>query len=213
MVRDAVAASVTYPAPSRASSQVSVVVTTPSAVRFSRSQVILGAAKYGSSGSPVIAARLSACPASRAQTLAERRSCQTMAGVSGRPVRRSQASTVSPWLARATAPAGARAAARACRPAASTDSSSSAGSASTASPLARVATGASPVPSTCCPGPTSTALVADVPWSMARIFTGNSPGPTHRPAGDSVPLPARASAPCAPTSVRIADGSISHWTT
>jgi hypothetical protein len=40
MVRDAVAASVTYSPPSRASSHVSVVVTTPSPVRFSRSQVI-----------------------------------------------------------------------------------------------------------------------------------------------------------------------------
>ena len=44
-MRDAVAASVTYPAPSRCSSHLSVVVTTPSAVRFSRSQVIFGAAK------------------------------------------------------------------------------------------------------------------------------------------------------------------------
>jgi hypothetical protein len=103
MVRDAVAASVTYPAPSRPSSHASVVVTTPSPVRFSRSQVILGAAKYGSSGSPVIAASSAARSASRAQTPADRRSCHTIAGVSGRPVRRSQASTVSPWLASATA--------------------------------------------------------------------------------------------------------------
>jgi len=48
-VRDAVAASVTYPAPSRASSQLSVVVTVPSpeigCARFSRSHVIFGAAK------------------------------------------------------------------------------------------------------------------------------------------------------------------------
>ena len=119
MVRDAVAASVTYPAPSRCSSQVSVVVTVPSAVRFSRSQVIFGAAKYGSSGRPVIAASSAARPASRAQTPPDRRSCQTIAGDSGLPVPRSQASTVSPWLASATACAGAPAAASAWRPAAS----------------------------------------------------------------------------------------------
>ena len=86
MVRDAVAASVTYPAPSRCSSQVSVVVTVPSAVRFSRSQVIFGAAKYGSSGRPVIAASSAARSASRAQTPPDRRSCQTIAGDSGLPV-------------------------------------------------------------------------------------------------------------------------------
>ena len=128
------AASVTYPAPSRASSQLSVVVTVPSAVRFSRSQVIFGAAKYGSSGRPVIAVSSAERSASRAQTPPERRSCQTIAGDSGGPVRRSQASTVSPWLASATAWAGARAAAAsACRPAATTDSNSSSGSASTPS--------------------------------------------------------------------------------
>ena len=107
MVRDAVAASVTYPAPSRSSSQVSVVVTVPSPgmgwVRFSRSQVIFGAAKYGSSGSPVIAVSSAARPASRPHRPAERRSCQTIARDSGAPVARSQASTVSPWLASATA--------------------------------------------------------------------------------------------------------------
>ena len=78
------AASVTYPAPSRASSQLSVVVTVPSAVRFSRSQVIFGAAKYGSSGRPVIAVSSAERSASRAQTPPDRRSCQTIAGDSGR---------------------------------------------------------------------------------------------------------------------------------
>ena len=86
-MREAVAASVTYPAPSRCSSQVSVVVTTPSAVTFSRSHVIFGAAKYGSSGRPVSAGRSSARSASRSQTPAERRSCQTIARLSGLPLR------------------------------------------------------------------------------------------------------------------------------
>ena len=96
-------------------------VTTPPEVRFSRSQVIFGAAKYGSSRSPVISASRPADPASRAHTPADRPSCHTIAGVSGRPVRRSQASTVSPWLASAMACAGARAAASACDPALSTE--------------------------------------------------------------------------------------------
>ena len=98
-----------------------MVVTTPSPVRFSRSQVILGAAKYGSSGSPVSWASRAAEPARRSHTAADRRSCQTMAGVSGARVRRSQASTVSPWLASATASAGAPAAASARDPAPITD--------------------------------------------------------------------------------------------
>ena len=165
IVRDAVAASVTYPAPSRASSQLSVVVTTPSRVTCSRSQVIFGAAKYGSSGRPVIA-RSSAARSgpSRAQIDAERRSCQTIARLSGRPVAGSQASTVSPWLASATAWAGAPAWSRARLPAASTDRHSSSGSASTPSPSTGwVATGTSALPSTSLPGPTSSALVAEVP--------------------------------------------------
>ena len=48
---------------------------------------------------------------------AERRSCQTIALLSGFPVALSQASTVSPWLASATACAGARAADSARSPA------------------------------------------------------------------------------------------------
>ena len=51
--------------------------------------------------------------ARRAQIPAERRSCQLIAVLSGRPVARSQASTVSPWLASATASAAAPAVARA----------------------------------------------------------------------------------------------------
>jgi hypothetical protein len=69
----------------------------------------------------VISASRSADPASRWQIPAERRSCQTIAGVSGRPVCRSQASTVSPWLASATASAVVPAAPRAREPAAITD--------------------------------------------------------------------------------------------
>ena len=172
-MRDAVAASVTYRAPSLCNSQVSVVVTTPSRVTFSRSQVIFGAAKYGSSGRPVIARSSSATAApSRAQTLAERLSCHTIALLSGFPVAGSQASTVSPWLASATASAGARALASARAPAVSTDRQSSSGSASTPSrPTASVATGTSALPSTSLPGPTTRAFVADVPWSMARTIT------------------------------------------
>ena len=147
---------------------------------FSRSQVIFGAAKYGSSGSPVMADSSAARPASRSQTAADRRSCHTMAGVNGVPVARSQASTVSPWLASATACAGAPAAASALTPAATTDSYRSSGSASTPSaPTLRVRTGTSPRPRTSPPGPTSSALVADVPWSRARTFTQQAPDPAR----------------------------------
>ena len=50
----------------------------------------------------------------RAQTAAERLSCHTIALLRGFPVARSHASTVSPWLASATASALVRAAASAC---------------------------------------------------------------------------------------------------
>ncbi len=96
IVREAVAASVTYSVPNRCSSQLSVVVMTPPAVTFSRSHFIFGAAKYGSSGRPVIACRSLAQGSRRSQMPAERRSCQTIALLSGRPLALSQARTVSP---------------------------------------------------------------------------------------------------------------------
>ena len=101
-----------------ARSQVSVVVTTPSVVMLPRSHAIFGAEKYGSSTSPVRCgdAARAVRPARRRRSSA-RRSCHTIAGDSGRPVPRSQASTVSPWLARATAATGTPACATAPRPA------------------------------------------------------------------------------------------------
>jgi hypothetical protein len=64
------------------------------------SHAILVAEKYGSSTSPVRSRTSGRCPAavSSAQRSAVRRSCQTMARCRGRPVRRSQATTVSRWL-------------------------------------------------------------------------------------------------------------------
>ena len=88
--------SVTYEPVRRCRSQASLVVTTPSPVTFRRSQVIFGAAKYGSSGSPVVRVSSSATPAMSVQIAAARRSCQEMAVLRGRPVVRSQAKTVSP---------------------------------------------------------------------------------------------------------------------
>ena len=73
-----------------------MVVTTPSLVTFSRSQVIFGAAKYGSSGSPEMLVSSPARSLSRRQIAVARRSCQTIARLSGFPDARSQASTVSP---------------------------------------------------------------------------------------------------------------------
>jgi hypothetical protein len=182
-VREAVAASVTYPPPRRCSSQLSVVVTTPFTVTFSRSQVIFGAAKYGSSGRPVMRANSPSRLRRRSQMAAERRSCQTIALLSGSPVALSQASTVSPWLASATAWAGARAADSARSPALTTERHSSSGSASTPpESTAVVATGTSARPRTWLPGPTSRAFVPEVPWSMARMFTRTPGLPSSRPA-------------------------------
>jgi hypothetical protein len=75
---------------------VSVVVTTPSVVMLARIQAILGAEKYGSSTRPLRCATVSADADSGPQTDSARRSCHTTAGVSGRPVSRFQANTVSP---------------------------------------------------------------------------------------------------------------------
>ena len=84
--RLAVDASVTNSPHSWCTSQESVVVTTPSVVRLRRSHAIFGAEKYGSSTSPVRAASMSACSASSSHSRLARRSCQTIAGDSGRPV-------------------------------------------------------------------------------------------------------------------------------
>jgi hypothetical protein len=115
--RLAVAGSVTNSPVSLWTSQLSVVVTTPSVVTCRRSQVIFGAEKYGSSTSPVRADSSSRRFSRPAHTSAARRSCHTIAGDNGRPLPRSQASTVSPWLASATVPAGRPACASACCPA------------------------------------------------------------------------------------------------
>src|SRR3954454_20656520 len=87
---------------------------TPSSVPSRRrSHVIFGAAKYGSSGRPVISVSRSAWSASSLVTVTARRSCQLSAGPNGRPVERSQRSTVSPWL---PPPAGAARVAGGCAP-------------------------------------------------------------------------------------------------
>jgi hypothetical protein len=64
---------------------------------WSRSQRSLLAEKYASSTSPVRSAMRSPCPAacSSAQEAAVRRSCQTIAGAMGLPVRRSHTTVVS----------------------------------------------------------------------------------------------------------------------
>ena len=68
---------------SRCTSQVSVVVTTPARVMLVRIHAIFGAEKYGSHTSPVRRASSSAWPLSAAQIDSARRSCHTIAGVSG----------------------------------------------------------------------------------------------------------------------------------
>ncbi len=66
----------------------------------SSSQRILDAEKYGSMTRPVRSATISSRPASRhrAQISAVRRSCQTMALCTRRPVARSHSTVVSRWL-------------------------------------------------------------------------------------------------------------------
>ena len=118
----------------RCTSQVSVVVTTPAAVMFARIHAIFGAEKYGSSTRPV---RCATVVRRRRQRRADRLGPPVLPhhrGVSGRPVSRSQASTVSPWLASATAATGTSACAKACRPASTTESNSASGSCSTPPP-------------------------------------------------------------------------------
>ncbi len=134
MLREAVALSVTNSPVSACSTQASMPVTTPARVIVRRSHAILGAEKYGLSGSPVSAVRRAASGASSAQTAAERPSCHTIAGVSGVPSARSHASTVSPWLATPTASTVTPAAAIASRPDSTTEASSCAGSCSTDPP-------------------------------------------------------------------------------
>ena len=104
--RDAVAASVTNAPHSRWSSQVSDVVATPSVVTCSRSQVILGAAKYGSSSSPVMRGQ-PRVPAVAREPLAHDGRRAGPASRARPPAgcrwRGPTASTVSPWFASATA--------------------------------------------------------------------------------------------------------------
>ena len=185
-MRDAVAASVTYPAPSRASSQVSVVVTTPSAVRFSRSQVIFGAAKYGSSGSPVIAASRGR-PESRSQR--RRSSILPNDGRGQRPSRPAVPGQHGLALVgQRIAWTGARAWPRARVPAPSTDRYSSSGSCST--PPSAVLRGSDRFlgrPEHLVARARTSAFVAEVPWSIARMFIGPQaarprPGPPCRRA-------------------------------
>ena len=188
--RLAVEASVTNAPHSRCTSQVSVVVTTPAVVMFARIHAILGAEKYGSSTRPVRWATVSADADSDAQIDSARRSCHTTAGVSGRPVSRSQASTVSPWLARATAATGTPACAKACRPASTTESNSASGSCSTPPPArysGRTATSA--IDTTRPESSTTMALVPEVPWSIARKCCMPSPLSRPRPRCPLRPRP------------------------
>ena len=111
MVREALVTSVACTAPfvRRQSSHVSTV---PNASRpasaaarapgtSSSNQASLVAEKYGSSRSPVRCSTNAPCPAasSAAQAPAVRRSCQTIARWTGRPVARSHSSVVSRWFA------------------------------------------------------------------------------------------------------------------
>ena len=72
---------------------------------LSSSHASLVPEKYGSSSSPVRRVISGSWPSalSRAQKSAVRRSCQTIAGATGRPVARSQSTVVSRWFVMPTA--------------------------------------------------------------------------------------------------------------
>ena len=103
IVRDAFVASVTCTSPpvSFQTSQVSTVPNaSPARPCSRRSHSSFVAEKYGSGTSPV-RSRIKSGSSSR-QRAAVRRSCQTIAGATGRPVARSQSSVVSRWFVIAT---------------------------------------------------------------------------------------------------------------
>ncbi len=136
MVRDAFDTSVACTAPpvSFHTSHVSTVPNaSPSAEPVSRRiHSSLVAEKYGSAVRPVRVRIVSA--GSARQRSAVRRSCQTTAGYTGSPLRRSQTTVVSRWLvipSAAIAPAGTPASASAASAARSTLAHSSLGSCST----------------------------------------------------------------------------------
>ncbi len=134
-VREAFVRSVRWAAPdvSRQTSHESTVPNaSPLCGRSRSSHSSFVAEKYGSGTSPV-RSRIRSLSSSR-QRSAVRRSCQTIAGATGRPVLRSQTTVVSRWLAMPIAassaagtPAAASAASAACR----TPSQISSGSCST----------------------------------------------------------------------------------
>ena len=115
IVRDALLVSVacTRPPVSFQSSQLSTVpkARSPASARarapgvWSSSHCSLVAEKYASSTKPVLRCSVRAWPRdlSWSQAGAVRRSCHTMAGATGSPVRRSQSTVVSRWLVMPTA--------------------------------------------------------------------------------------------------------------
>ena len=129
------------------------------------------AEKYGSGTSPV-RSRISAAGSS-AQRSAVRRSCHTIAGCTGVPVRRSQTTVVSRWFvipiavsSRAATPASASASAAVC----STLAQISSGSCSTqpgSGKCCRISRYPRPIVRSS--GSTTRHVVPVVPWSMARI--------------------------------------------
>jgi len=114
-VREALLASVTWASPPVRcqASQVSMVpkASSPRSARarapgtVSSSHASLVPEKYASRTSPVLFRNPSSCPACRSASHrdAVRRSCQTMALATGRPVARSQSTVVSRWLVMPTA--------------------------------------------------------------------------------------------------------------
>ena len=112
----------------------SCVTTAPARALRSRSQATFGAAKYGSSSSPLISASRSAQPSARSRRAHRRRSAVLphdagRQGTAGRPVPRQHRLALVGQADRVDRPAGI--ATTACRPAPTTLSQSSSGSSST----------------------------------------------------------------------------------
>ena len=129
------------------------------------------AEKYGSGTSPVRSRIRSA--GSSAQRSAVRRSCQTIAGCTGRPLPRSQTTVVSRWFVipiASRSPAATPAAASASAAVCSTLAQISSGSCSTQpGPREVLLELAIPAPEHRSSGSTTRHVVPVVPWSIARI--------------------------------------------
>ena len=149
---------------------------------WSSTQRSFVAGKVASSSSPVRSRTNAACSRSAAHAASVRRSCQTIAGWTARPVARSQTTKVSVWLAM---PSAATSAGRAPAPsiASTADATSASGSCSTSpGPGNEHATATEAEPRSRSSASSTTQRVLDVPWSRPRTSARHRVVPARRSA-------------------------------